>query len=186
MAGLAGIIQVAGAFGGSHSLALRADGTVWAWGFGGYGQAGDGHTEDFVLTPVQVIGLTGATQIAAGEGSSYAVADGRLWAWGGNYFGQLGDGTRQDRAIAAPVAGIDGVTLAATGYSQTAVVLANGTLWTWGANFHGSQGTGSDEAFTTVPVEVAGLAGVTRVALGLSFDLALVESGLERHGTPAR
>jgi alpha-tubulin suppressor-like RCC1 family protein len=84
---------------------------------------------------VQVIGLTGATQIAAGEGSSYAVADGRLWAWGGNYFGQLDDDTRQDRAIATPV---------------------------------------------------AGLAGVTRVAPGLSFDLALVESGLERHGTPAR
>jgi alpha-tubulin suppressor-like RCC1 family protein len=158
------------------TAALRADGTVRAWGSGGYGQAGDGNSAPFVLAPVQVAGLTGANQIAAGEASSYAVAGGRLWAWGGNYFGQLGDGTQDDRAVAAPVAGLDGIVQAACGYSQAAVVRSDGTLWTWGANFAGAQGTREDAPFTTRPAKVPGPAGVTQVSLGFSFDLALVVS----------
>ena len=37
-----------------HSLALKQDGTVWAWGDNDYGQLGDG-TDTDRLTPVQVL-----------------------------------------------------------------------------------------------------------------------------------
>ncbi|AFE04907.1 hypothetical protein COCOR_02899 [Corallococcus coralloides DSM 2259] len=79
--------------GGSHTVALRGDGTVWGWGSNGNGQLGDGTTTDRAV-PVQVAGLTEVT--ALGSGSSHALAlrrDGTVWTWGFNGDGQLGDGT---------------------------------------------------------------------------------------------
>jgi len=63
---------VAIAAGGGHSLALRADNTLWAWGVNGFGQLGDGTMTDR-LTPVQVSGLTDAVAIAAGYWHSLAL-----------------------------------------------------------------------------------------------------------------
>ena len=58
-----------------HMLALKPDGTVLAWGANGYGQLGNGSTAP-VTGPVQVTGLTGATQVAAGGEFSLAVHTG--------------------------------------------------------------------------------------------------------------
>ena len=74
------IEQIAG--GGSHSLALKSDGTVWAWGQNERGQLGDGTTSNR-STPVQVSNLTGVIAIAAGDSQSLALkSDGTVWAWG--------------------------------------------------------------------------------------------------------
>lgn len=170
--GIGDVTQVAGAFGGNHSLALRADGTVWGWGANFFGQLGTGSPSDIEFHPVQAVGLSGATEIVAGEGSSLALRDGRIWAWGGNYFGQLGDGTTDNRAVPAPL-GLTGVRQVVTGYSQSAVLLADGSMWTWGSNFAGEQGTGVPDPFTTVPAKVPGLADLARLALGFSFDLVI-------------
>ncbi|HHT9146477.1 MAG TPA: RCC1 domain-containing protein, partial [Candidatus Wunengus sp. YC61] len=48
---LSGIIDITG--GVSHSLAVKSDGTVWAWGYNGYGQLGNNSTTNS-STPVQV------------------------------------------------------------------------------------------------------------------------------------
>ena len=58
--------------GGAHMLALRSDGTVLAWGLGVRGQLGNG-SQTQASGPVQVTNLAGATQVAAGTLSSYAV-----------------------------------------------------------------------------------------------------------------
>ena len=49
--------------GGLHSLSLKSDGTVWAWGHNGSGQLGDG-TETDRSTPVQVSSLSGVIAVA--------------------------------------------------------------------------------------------------------------------------
>ncbi len=73
-----------------HHLALKRDGTVWAWGDNYYGQLGDGATAGR-MTPAQVAGLSGVTAIAGGTEHSLAVKrDGTVWAWGYNGGGQLG------------------------------------------------------------------------------------------------
>jgi len=46
------------ALGYNHSVALAADGTVYTWGYNGYGQLGDG-TADAKYTPVKVLGVGG-------------------------------------------------------------------------------------------------------------------------------
>src|SRR5205809_545314 len=80
-----------------HSIVLRNDGTVWAWGYNGYGQLGDTSNTNRTA-PVLVTGLSGVTAIAAGDYHSLAVkSDGTVWAWGYNVYGQLGDNSTTTR-----------------------------------------------------------------------------------------
>ena len=106
VAGLTDVIAIDA--GGGHSVALCADGTVWAWGRNAHGELGDGTTIDRA-TPVQVAGLAGVVAISAGgRGANYIggvvgvtvalKADGSVWAWGGARSGQVGDGTYVSRS----------------------------------------------------------------------------------------
>jgi len=73
---------IAVAAGGWHSLALKSDGTVWAWGHNGDGQLGDGTKRD-ISTPIQVSNLSEAIAIDADSGHSLALkSDGTVWEWG--------------------------------------------------------------------------------------------------------
>lgn len=81
------------AAGGRHSLAVKSDGTVWAWGDNTSGQLGNVTAGSRSSTPVQVTGLTGVTKIAASGRHSLALkSDGTVWAWGSNDHGQIGTG----------------------------------------------------------------------------------------------
>jgi alpha-tubulin suppressor-like RCC1 family protein len=81
--------------GNGQTVAILADGSVWAWGDGTKGQLGDGGTTGSDV-PVQVklpAGVT-FTTVTSGGYSCYAIdGSGRLWAWGGNQNGQLGTGS---------------------------------------------------------------------------------------------
>ncbi|MFO0792688.1 MAG: RCC1 repeat- and reductase domain-containing protein [Candidatus Brocadiaceae bacterium] len=102
--GLTGVVAITA--GGCHSLALKNDGTVWAWGLNTHGSLGDGTTVD-KYTPVQVEGLTGVVAIVAGGGHSLALKnDGTVWAWGENEYGQLGDNTKEDKITPVQVVGL--------------------------------------------------------------------------------
>ena len=99
--GLADVVAIAA--GWHHSLALRRDGTVWAWGEGWWGRLGNG-AQGNQCRPILVAGQTTVSSIAVGQGHSLAVwADGTVWAWGYNCQGQLGDGTITDRWTPTPV-----------------------------------------------------------------------------------
>ncbi len=71
-----------------HALALRSDGTVWAWGLNTYGQLGNG-TKTSSKVPVAVSGLSDIVAIAAGYNQSLALGDdGSIWQWGVAVVGQ--------------------------------------------------------------------------------------------------
>jgi uncharacterized protein (TIGR03437 family) len=77
---LAGMVAVSA--GEYHSLALKSDGTVWAWGDNTEGELGDGTTTNR-LTPEQVSGITRAVGISAGGYHSLALtSDSAVWQWG--------------------------------------------------------------------------------------------------------
>ncbi len=85
------IISIAG--GGNHSLAVKSDGTVLAWGFNRYHQLGNGPTTARQATPVAIGNVTGIVAVSAGDNHSIALkADGTLLAWGLGFYGQLGIG----------------------------------------------------------------------------------------------
>ena len=103
--GLTGITAISA--GGYRTVALRNDGTVWAWGNNVEGELGDGTTTNR-NTAVQVSDLTGITAISAGDLHTVALKnDGTVWAWGRNYYGQLGDGTTTNRNTPVQVSGSD-------------------------------------------------------------------------------
>src|SRR3989337_2999238 len=128
------------AAGSYHTLAIKSDGTLWAWGYNYSGQLGDGTTSN-KTTPVQIGTGTNWSQIAAGGYHTLAIkSDGTLWAWGGNSFGQLGDGTSSDYKT-TPVqigTGTNWSQIAAGGY-HTLAIKSDGTLWAWG-NYYGQLG----------------------------------------------
>ena len=75
-----------------HSLGLATDGKVYGWGSNGFGQLGDGSTENQV-EPVWASGMTVVARgIGAGWVHSVALgSDGKAYSWGGNTSGQLGE-----------------------------------------------------------------------------------------------
>jgi alpha-tubulin suppressor-like RCC1 family protein len=162
--------------GGNHSVALKKDGTMWAWGFNGSGQLGDTTTQ-LSSSPYQVPGITNVKAIATG--SSHVVAlknDGTVWAWGGNHSGQVGNGRFQDCKTPVQVAGLENVISVTAGAFTTAALKKDGSLWTWGFNGKGQLGNGSNERSAT-PVRVAGLNGVHAIAAGDWHVVALKHDG---------
>jgi len=166
------------AAGGEHSLALRTNGTVLAWGGNTYGQ-----------TNVPA-GLSNVTAIAAGYYHSLALrGDGKVVAWGRNNDGEtnvppglnnvvaLSAGCyhnlalRNDGTVAAwgrnssgetnVPTGLSNVVFVAAGCSHSLALKDNGLIVGWGDNDHGQ---------LNVP---PGLANVAALSAGNDFSLAL-------------
>jgi alpha-tubulin suppressor-like RCC1 family protein len=183
--------EIAG--GASHTLALKEDGTVLAWGYNRDGELGDGTNEDNPL-PVQVKDfrdpsgrLSGVEAVAAGSSHSLALKeeDGTVWAWGYNRDGELGDGTEANSTRPVRVGELEGVEAIAAGAFFSLALTEDGTVWAWGSNasdLDKTQVTGQlgEDAITSsdTPVEVGGLGGgVEAIAAGASHALALKEDG---------
>ncbi|MBW8050104.1 MAG: T9SS type A sorting domain-containing protein [Cytophagales bacterium] len=138
--GINNFIAVAG--GNWHSIALRSDSTVWAWGRNNYGQLGDGTTTNRT-TPVQVAGLSNIIAIAAGAEHSLALKnDGTVWTWGWNQYGQLGNGTTS-QINSNPIQVFSNSTAIAAGTFFSMALRIDSTVWTWGWGSYGALGDGT-------------------------------------------
>ncbi len=125
-----------------HTVAVKSDGTVWAWGENARGQLGDGTTTNR-STPVQVSGLAGVTGVAAGGRHTVALkSEGTVWAWGRNNRGQLGDGTTTDRPTPVQVSGLAGVTGVSAGVRHTVALKSDTSVCAWGQDVYGQLGDG--------------------------------------------
>ncbi len=169
--------------GWDHSLALKSDGTVWAWGSNHCGQLGDGTTTKR-LTPVQVSGLTNVVAVSAGNTNSLALKqDGTVWAWGSNEYGQLGDGTTKNRHIPVRVSSLAGVQAISAGSYFSLALRQDGTVWAWGQSPMGVESSqlATDDRYgiryTAKPLQVSGLTGIKAVSIGWKHSLAVREDG---------
>ncbi len=145
------------ATGYDHTIALKSDGSLLAWGGNLVGQLGDGATAS-KLTPVRIGTENDWAEVGAGRYRTVArKTDGSLWAWGDNYFGQLGDGTTINRSTPVRI-GIDNDwAKVATPISQvshhTVALKTDGSLWAWGRNSYGELGDGTQVSRLT-PVRI--------------------------------
>lgn len=150
-------IAVAG--GDSFSLALKADGTVWASGYNYYGQLGIG-SNAIQFSPVQVNGMMGARAVAAGVHHSLALrADGTVWAWGYNYHGELGVGNTTPQYSPVLVGSLSNVTAISAGANHSMALMLDGSVRAWGYNVHGQIGNGTTGYSQVTPIQVTGLSG---------------------------
>ena len=165
------------AAGPNHTIALKADGTVWGCGENTHGQLGDGTTVDRVK-PVQVVGLTDAVAIAAGSRHTLALRFyDTVWAWGDNDHGQLGDGTTTDSTVPIQTVGLPTwYRELAAGDSHSLVIDNSGKVWTWGNNGDGQLGDGTHTDSSTA-LQVAGLSNVVACAAGDNHTLVVKDDG---------
>jgi len=203
----ASVVSVSGASaGGFAAIALAANGVVYTWGANfddelgigvlttnyfslaltangleGWGSAPSANFDaepGGIATPAPIAGPAGATALAAGAGSAYALtSSGDLYAWGANDAGQLGDGTTlasaSPVAVSLPVA----ATQVAASCQDAYALGANGVVYAWGANDAGQLGDGTRVA-SLEPVAVSTPSGVRAIAAGRQDAYALGANGV--------
>ena len=184
---LSGKAIIAVSVGGTHSLALCADGTLAAWGYNSNGQLGNSTTTNSSV-PVMVNtsgALSGKTVVAIAAGNDHSLAlcsDGTVASWGFNGYGQLGsDGTSNSSVpVAVATAGVlSGKTVVAiaAGYSHSLALCSDGSVAAWGDNSYGQLGNNAT-AVSSVPtaVSTAGILSgkaVAAISAGSDHNLAL-------------
>ncbi|MEO5333014.1 MAG: SUMF1/EgtB/PvdO family nonheme iron enzyme, partial [Magnetococcus sp. YQC-5] len=179
ISGLTGITAISSSYNDNqseHSLALKNDGTVWAWGNNQYGQLGDGFNNNRSM-PYKITRLSDIVAISAG--TDYTVAlkrNGSVLTFGSNYFGQLGNGTTINSSIPVQVSGLTGISAISAGYKSTLALKNDGTVWSWGLNQYGQLGDDSNIDRST-PVQVSGLTGISSILTVHNNSLALKNDG---------
>lgn len=181
VAGLEGVTQITG--GSNHVLALKSDGTVWAWGANKYAQLGTGDTDGRAV-PTKVPSLSGVTRVyASAEMSAARQADGSWLAWGATPSTQpptrdAFGGILNDMPPVLTPSPLPGLLRDAIDLAGGAVVVRGGTVRTWGGNSFGSLGTGgSVDAVAPRGTAVKTLSGIVRVWAGGNRVLALKADG---------
>jgi hypothetical protein len=161
------------------AMGLKADGTLWTWGFNSNGQLGTGNTTGRSSPGTTVSGGTDWKNISAGSTHALAVkCDGTLWSWGDNTCGKLGDGTLTARSSPGTTAG--GGTnwrSVSAGGSHSAGIKTDGTLWTWGNNFRGKLGDGTTTNRSSPGTTAGGGTNWCSVCLGGDNSVAIKTDG---------
>jgi alpha-tubulin suppressor-like RCC1 family protein len=161
-----------------YGLAVRQDGTLWAWGrTDNNGSLGDG-TNNYSASPIQIGTDTSWSKVYAGELHSMAIkTNGTLWAWGSNVYGYLGDGTQTGRNSPVQIGtGTDWASIA-LGDRHSLGIKTNGTLWAWGYNDQGQVGDGTSGNFRTSPIQIGTGTNWKSVAAGYFHSIGLKTDG---------
>ncbi|WP_082967168.1 RCC1 domain-containing protein [Paenibacillus oryzae] len=156
VAGLTNVVNVNAGIG--HNLALKSDGTVWAWGDNSQGQLGDG-TKTRRMVPTKIPSHQSFVAVGAGGYSSFGLKEnGTLWAWGNNNAGQLGIGTAGAETLerlgltgtVAPIIQISSPRQIASDVRTISIVSqhafaikTDNTVIAWGKNEFGQLGDGT-------------------------------------------
>ncbi len=161
-----------------HQLSIRADGTLWAWGYNWQGQLGD-TTVILRSSPVQIIvGSTNWKQVSVGGYHSTAIrTDNTLWTWGWDAYGQLGNGATADISSPIQIGSMTNWKQVSAGYHGSAAVKTDGTLWTWGSNDNGQLGDNSLVPKSSPVQTIAGGTDWKLVSAGYIHTAAIKNNG---------
>ena len=162
--------------GGSHTVAIKVDGTLWTWGANNNGQLGDG-TVIAKNVPTQISADSNWQSISAGNAHTLAIKkDGTIWAWGSNTNGQLGDGTNTDRNVPVRIGtGSDWQMASAGKNGFSFAIKTDGTMWAWGDNTLGQLGNGTNIS-NNIPVQI-GSSTWQVVSAGTTHTVAIKTDG---------
>ena len=192
---LSGIVQIGA--GSNHTCALKSNGKVLCWGYGFFGQLGNGGgaKKDHPTHVVDVSGgtnhLSGIVQISLGDTHTCALkSNGEVLCWGNGGSGRLGNDALA--AIDYPVYVVDGDSSAnhlsgivqiSTGLFHTCALKSNGGVVCWGAGSNGQLGndgaTNKDHPVNTVDGDDSTdhLSGIVQISSGFLHTCALKLNG---------
>jgi len=165
--------------GEQHNLAIRADGTLWAWGNNSGGRPGLNTIGGQRTTPAQVGSATNWQSVSAGTQHSLGIqSDGTLWAWGANSFGRTGLGlTAGATTTPTQVGSATNWQSVSAGGSHSLAITTNGQLWAWGANTAGQTGLGTNSGNQIIPAQVGSATNWQSVATGWQFSVGTRTDG---------
>ena len=166
-------VQIPGSWTGvAGRLSVKQDGTLWALGQVGQGQAGnntgDGSNDGKISSPTQISGAwaTASTKIMGAPRMSLALKkDGTLWSWGRNQEGGLGLNDRTERSSPTQVGtDTDWDVVNANKADSNMIshgIKTDGTLWVWGTSYYGRLGLGPSPTSYSSPVQLPGTWSMT-------------------------
>ena len=181
-------------FAAGGNTAIKSDGTLWSWGYGGQGILAQNNRTSY-SSPIQVGTETTWGPFPSGDPNQGAWAmvqktDGTLWSWGNSDYGQLGLNAPRTTLISSP-AQIPGTTWSKTDCSSRhgAAIKTDGSLWTWGANYRGQLGNNlPDNNMRSAPIQVgtdttwSKLAGGYNNSAAIKTDNTLWVWGIAQNG----
>ena len=145
--------------GSQHTCGVTTSRAAYSWGFGQYGQLGDGSATISQMTPVAVSGgLTFASLSAGNEYTCGVTTSGAAYCWGEGEYGQLGNGSERDQARPVTVSGRLTFAAVTAGEVHSCGVTTTGDAYCWGQESSGALGDGSGRQQFT-PASVAPPAG---------------------------
>lgn len=145
--------------GNDYGLALKQDGSVWAWGYNGYGQLGNKATSNKsyaapVLDQTGKTELTGVIDISTAMYSSYGITGyGELISWGYNGNGELADKGTSNKVLPNYPTTINNIVKIIPSSYSTVALKADGTVWSWGWNAYGQLANGTTTS-SSAPVQM--------------------------------
>ncbi len=171
------------ALGDNHALALMENGDVYAWGWKGFGQIGNGTTaereEEYKLYPPVKV-LSGVKCIAATYNVSAALTEnGDLYVWGYILTKQKTNGEDDDSlpySTLTPTKIMEHIKSISLSMNHYAAVTESGDLYLWGMNDCGQLCNGLISG-RNQPEPVLAARGVRKATAGLDFTIILKEDG---------
>lgn len=169
--------------GNNHTVAIKSDGTLWAWGTNYNGQLGNGIDGGIYLVPIQIGSENNWESVEVGSNFSLAIkTDGTLWGWGNNVRGQLGDGTTNNKLIPTQIGTSNTWSLISAGWYHVLAIKSDGTLWTWGYNDYyqlgdGNDGSGTSLIFRNFPKKIGVSTNWSKISAGLLHSVAIKTDG---------
>jgi len=164
---------------GSHTVALKTDGSLWTWGYNISGQLGVNDNTQRNTPVTTLLGGTNWKSIAGGRFHTVALkTDGTLWSWGDNSFGQLAvnDTTSRSTPVTTLLGGTNWKSIATGGYRVIALK-TDGSLWSWGRNFEGQIGDNTTTHRSTPVTTLLGGTNWKSIAGGYAHTVALKSDG---------
>jgi alpha-tubulin suppressor-like RCC1 family protein len=159
--GVDDVVQIA--CGAGHMLALKRDGSVWAWGQNRAGQLGLGDVEPRGV-PTRIPSLSGVRWVYAAHGGSAARLEDGTWRWWGGTVTRMRSGCPDSWEPVTEPTPLPGVLATANDLANGIARLPDGTILTWGDNTFGFLGTGqSADMCTERPVRVPSLSNMEQV-----------------------
>jgi alpha-tubulin suppressor-like RCC1 family protein len=164
-------------YGTSHTVGIKKDGSLWAWGWNFDGRLGDG-TIINRNSPVRIDSDTWTSVSNSGLHTAGIKEDGSLWAWGDNGYGQLGDGTTESKTTPVRIGEDRWASVSARGWN-TIGIKKDGSLWAWGDNSDGQLGDGASghSAYRTTPVRIGQDTDWVIVSAGRGYTTGIKADG---------
>jgi alpha-tubulin suppressor-like RCC1 family protein len=157
---------------GSFQSFKIQNGTLWDWGWNGYGQLGIGNTTD-KYSPTRVNNSNNWRKVVSGSAQTIALkTDNTLWGWGNWYT------TYADQTLPAQIGTGNNWRDIAVGLNHNLALKSDGTLWAWGSNAYGQLGTGNTNFQYDIPIQIGTANDWAFIATGFSnYSLALKTNG---------